>query len=861
MERRQEVVVMLVTNDVATDARVRKSALAVAATGADVTVIGLASDGRRSDVSMGPVRITRVPVEFVLRDDARARLEARRRRGLLGLRPLSTERETVLRFRDVARLRDLDPAAAPGRIDSARQQARRARRLVGRLGALGARALWGGLERTTGRIPIGARWRRVLPEVDDIELAYGPVIDALQPDVIHAHDVQTLPIAARAAMRARARGLSLLWIYDAHEWVVGLSRYPGRSARKIAAWADLEREYIRSADRVITVSPTLATALQERYSLPRRPDVVLNIPPGSGVRPDVGLLELSDVRTAAGLDTDTPLMVYSGGVTEARGVADVVAALRHLPEVHLAVVAVPGPEAPGVRRLLKEAEDLGVSGRVHALDPVAPDQVVGFLRTADVGLIPLHHFGSHEFALANKLFEYLHAGVPMVVSDCRAQAQFVTEHRLGLVHRAGDTPNLAQQVKQILGTPAVWRSRLAAVAGQPEFTWAKQAQALQAVYAELSEGALQIQPEDRMAGLDPGEQPFLERRPRRTQLGIGPSNSAGQAWAWSRAVVRQWPEVQTEVVAILNGTYDYPADVQVRPTIYRRDPVWGLDLREHARATWTHALIETGRPIFGGLAGADPRRDIAFLQDAGIEVGLVFHGSEVRSPRQHAATHAFSPFRNPRDPYTRRLQEVADRNAELVRGFGGPVFVSTPDQLDDLPDATWLPVCIDLEAWPLVEREETVPLVVHAPSNPVLKGTDAVERAVEPLVAEGLIRYQRVSGLQPKQAAELIRTADIVVDQLLLGLYGVLACEALASGAIVLGNVGDRLRSRVPAEVPIIEATPSSLNGELRRVLRELPELRASAAGRRAFVQHFHSGCYSADVLGDFLGLGDATSQ
>ncbi|GAB2747539.1 hypothetical protein GCM10027039_01450 [Terrabacter koreensis] len=846
------VVAMLVTNDVTTDARVRKSALAVAATGASVTVVALASDGRRTDTSLGPVRITRVPVDFVLRDRVRANARARRARGLPGMRPLTPDDEVALRWQAAARVRDLPPGKDPGLAEKARRQSLRARRLAGRSGARGARLLWGGLDRVRAEIPVLASWRRVLPEVDDYELAFGPVLDALGPDVIHAHDVQTLPIAARAVSRARARGRSTSWLYDAHEWVPGLSRYAGRSRRTIAAWTDLEGEYVRSADRVVTVSGGLAEALRDRYSLDRTPDVVLNIPSGTGEAPPP---RGRDIRSDAGVAPKAPLLVYSGGVTEARGVLDAVAAIVRLPDAHLAVVAVPNRESSGARRVLAEALRLGVAERVHVLDPVEPDEVVGYLRTADVGLIPLHHYGSHEFALANKLFEYLHAGLPMVVSDCRAQADFVRQHGIGLVHRAGDAAELAARVGELLTAAETWRPRLVTLAAQPDFTWAAQARALQQVYAELSAGRLAVQPYDAEVGRDPGEVPLVAASAGPTTLGIGPSNSAGQGWAWSQAARRQWPELRTEVVAVVNGKYDYPADVTVAPGTYRADPQWGLTVRESARATWTHALIETGRPLFGGLGGLDPRRDIAFLEGAGIKVGLVFHGSEVRDPRRHAATHEFSPFADPRDPYTRRLQEVSDRNAELVRDFTGPVFVSTPDQLDYLPGATWLPVCVDLESWPLTPRSSRVPLVVHAPSNPRLKGTEVVERVVEPLVAEGLVEYRRVTGLQPAEAADLIRSADIVIDQLLLGLYGVLACEAIASGAVVLGNVGDSLRAKVPAEIPVIEVTPTSLEAELRRVVAELPTLREGAGVRRAYVERFHSGCYAADVLSGFLGL------
>src|SRR5690606_17690686 len=249
-------VVMLVSNDAHNDTRVRKEALAVAATGAEVVLLALAPDGRRAQSWLGPVRIIRVPVQFTLRDAERERARVRRARGLPLLRPLPRERDEELRRRLLARRRDA-PGSGSAPLHDARQQGLRARRFAGRLGAKASRVLWGGTDRLLAEVTVGAHWRTIHSAVDDYELAYGPVVDALEPDLIHAHDVEMLPVAARAAARAAAAGREVPWIYDAHEWVAGLSRYAGRTPRRIAAWADLEREYIQAATAVVTVSDEL----------------------------------------------------------------------------------------------------------------------------------------------------------------------------------------------------------------------------------------------------------------------------------------------------------------------------------------------------------------------------------------------------------------------------------------------------------------------------------------------------------------------------------------------------------------------------------------------------------------------------
>ena len=256
-------------------------------------------------------------------------------------------------------------------------------------------------------MPYNARWRILLPEIIDYERALAPVIDELRPDVLHAHDMQVVGIAAEAVERARSAGREVPWIYDAHEFVPGLSQYGDRTRRVIAAWTDLEQEYVHSATRVITVSSPISAELQRIYRLPHPPAVVLNAPvadPSEGSPPQL--------RQVVGLPDSIPLVVYSGMMTTARGVHTAIEAMSLLPGVHLALVCVPHTGTWSVRRLRPLATQAGLDARVHFLEPVRPGEVVEFLRSADLGLLPFQHFPSHEMALANKMFEYVERRAP-----------------------------------------------------------------------------------------------------------------------------------------------------------------------------------------------------------------------------------------------------------------------------------------------------------------------------------------------------------------------------------------------------------------------------------------------------------------
>jgi len=170
-------------------------------------------------------------------------------------------------------------------------------------------------------------------------------------------------------------------------------------------------------------------------------------------------------------------------MSRARGIEVLVRALADLPEVHAVLVPVPHPH-PMERGLRELADELGVQDRLHVVPPVGQDALAHFLSGADVAIHPLPGGSpNHDQALPNKLFEYLHARLPLVVSDARLMADFVRRNNLGGVFRSGDSADLARVVRGVLDVapPADHLAELAR-----RFSWQGQEEAVLGLYAELA---------------------------------------------------------------------------------------------------------------------------------------------------------------------------------------------------------------------------------------------------------------------------------------------------------------------------------------------------------------------------------------
>lgn len=498
-------VVMLVDNAVNGDSRVQKTARFAAEAGWDVVLLGR-SPGEPRSWRLGEAQVRLLPMPDPL---ARRRHEFRRAwlrwplayppSGIAAHRQQSVkawQADLAVRAAQLA----VVPPATPGlglrkRVLQARQlaatliktwvsgrywmltQARRRRRF---------RSPWDRAYTIFWQAVKGdGAWRRLEPGLWDYELAYGPVLDELQPDLIHANDFRMLGVGARAKIRAAAQGHEVRLVWDAHEFLPGVRPWRD-NARWLPAHCAHEREYAPYADAVVTVSSALAELLRDEHKLAGTPEVVLNAPT-VGTVPPADDEAAPDLRARCGVDPDTPLLVYSGLASPQRGLDIMVEALPQLPGVHAALV-VNRPNGPFMAEVRATAARLGVADRVHVLPYVAHWQVVPFLAGADAGIIPIHHWPNHEIALITKFFEYSHARLPLVVSDVKTMAETVRSTGQGEVFRAEDVAHYVRAVTAVLAEPDRYRAAYDRPGLLENWTWEAQAEVLDSVYRRLLPG-------------------------------------------------------------------------------------------------------------------------------------------------------------------------------------------------------------------------------------------------------------------------------------------------------------------------------------------------------------------------------------
>jgi glycosyltransferase involved in cell wall biosynthesis len=415
----------IVLNGVTEDSRVLKCAWSLGNAGWDVTVIGATATAQSDSMGIGYAKILRLPLKIVIAKGSKQSVLLLLIRG---------ERSEWL-------------------IKGVLRRLRRYRRKL--------------FEKSKVKTEI------VVPNLNRSVKIITPLAMKFQPNIIHAHDYTALPIAGAVVDALRAKGRAVHLVYDAHEYVPGVAHLTTPMA---ALYTKIERQYSKDASAVLSVSEPMNDLLMDQLQITARPTVVANDPLVDGQQESS-----RNLRADIGLGADVPLLVYSGAVAPQRGIQTAISALPQLDGVHLVLIA--NPKSKSVLDLVESAKS--VADRFHVVPYVPNSELVSYLSTADIGLIPILHRLNHEISLITKFGEYMQAHLPILVSDVKTMSAEVVKLGNGEVFVAEDVEDFVRAAKLVLANPNRYRAAYTAEV-LSERSWERQAEILLDTYNHIA---------------------------------------------------------------------------------------------------------------------------------------------------------------------------------------------------------------------------------------------------------------------------------------------------------------------------------------------------------------------------------------
>ncbi|MBS1546744.1 MAG: glycosyltransferase [Bacteroidetes bacterium] len=275
--------------------------------------------------------------------------------------------------------------------------------------------------------PVPAGSRQTMPPANS-----GPCAGT----VFFSNDLDTL---LPNFLAARIRGKRL--VYDTHEFFTEVPELVQRP-RVRAVWLAIERWIFPKLRTVITVNQSIADAYKQRYG--KELHVVRNIP----MPRELGLLPS---REALDLPADKPILVLQGsGINVDRGAEEAVLAMQSLPDCLLLIIG-GGDAWPVLQRLVNEH---ALEDRVRLMGKMPYARMMDYTRNADLGLtLDKDTNLNYRFSLPNKLFDYMHAGIPVLATDLPEVAAIVRGNDCGVVLPKADPTAIAQAVRILMDDP------------------------------------------------------------------------------------------------------------------------------------------------------------------------------------------------------------------------------------------------------------------------------------------------------------------------------------------------------------------------------------------------------------------------
>ena len=323
------------------------------------------------------------------------------------------------------------------------------------------------------------RWRSLTAELAYCRLfnvVYGGTLRQ-KPDLIIAHNLTALPPAFQAAKK-----MNVPIAFDAEDFHNGQLPDTREFDDERRLTQLIERKYMPHCNHVTAASNGIGEAYARELGI-AVPTTILNVFP---LR-DRSVQLADDQFAAEGVTGCRSLYWFSQTIGRNRGLENVVRSLAFLPE-DICLVLRGWWEEGYESNLRGMAKALGVNSRLHSRPAAPPEEMVARASCHDVGLaLETPSTVNRDLCVTNKLFTYLSAGIPCVLSDTSGQRPFATElPRATLLVPQDDPQSMANSILALLSHGEMAREAAAEAAAR-KYNWELESAKLIAYVNDLLE--------------------------------------------------------------------------------------------------------------------------------------------------------------------------------------------------------------------------------------------------------------------------------------------------------------------------------------------------------------------------------------
>ena len=281
-------------------------------------------------------------------------------------------------------------------------------------------------------------------------------------DVLLSNDLDTLP-ANFLISKLKRKPL----VYDSHEFFTEVPELVHRPKVK-RIWEWLEKQMVPKLKFAYTVCGSIAKIYSEKYGVPFR--VVRNVPVKGKSEPTSGHIHPGTEK----------IILYQGAVNVGRGLEQAIRAMHFVENARL-LIAGDGDIRQELESLVSEE---GLKNKVKFMGLLSIDELLHLTPKADLGLSIEEDIGlNYRYALPNKLFDYIQAKVPVLVTNLPEMAAIVSQYGIGDITPSLEPKILAKTFSEMLHNVTrrkIWKENLEKAAC--ELTWENEEKVLKEIF-------------------------------------------------------------------------------------------------------------------------------------------------------------------------------------------------------------------------------------------------------------------------------------------------------------------------------------------------------------------------------------------
>ena len=251
-------------------------------------------------------------------------------------------------------------------------------------------------------------------------------------------------------------------IYDSHEIFCEVPELQN-TPRKKKIWEGLEKWILPKLAHCITVNDSIADWFNTKYKVDFL--VVRNIP-------DVPAIEITKTREELNLPLDKKIILMQGaGINIQRGAEETVEAMKYIEDALFLIIG--GGDV--IDTLKKMVTELNLQDKVWFKSKMSASELIHYTRNADIGLtIDKDNNINYHFSLPNKLFDYIHAQVPILASSLPEIKNIITKYNIGFFIQNHQPKHIAECIQTMMYSKeySTWKNNL--IIAAEENNWQKE---------------------------------------------------------------------------------------------------------------------------------------------------------------------------------------------------------------------------------------------------------------------------------------------------------------------------------------------------------------------------------------------------